>query len=170
MMRNFFARTALVVLAGAWLSGCYTYRPVETAPVGTPVRVHIPVSSSVDIPGRQSETVAVEGSVLALGDSVVVATETRRQLGAYRDIVQLDTLRLGAAQVTRIEVKEFSKGRSIALGLVIAAAVGGAAAVAFGVGGGSTGTGPPDGGGPQGAVVITPSILSGLIGALSGGH
>lgn len=169
-MKHSLARAALVLAVGASLAGCYTYHPVESAPIGSSVRVHIPVSSSVDIPGRRAETVTLEGSLLELGDSVAVATETRRQLGAYRDIVQLDTLRLGASQITRIEVKEFSSGRSIGLGLVIGGLVAGAAAIAFGVGGGSAGDGPPDGGGPQGAVVITPSLLTGLIGALSGGH
>ncbi len=169
-MKPFLARVALVAALGLSLGGCYTYRPVETAPIGSGVRVHIPVSSSVDIPGRQAETVTVEGTLLTLGDSVAVSTETRRELGAYREIVQRDTLLLAASQVSRIEVKEFSKGRSIGLGLMIAGAVVAAAAVAFGVGGGSAGDGPPGGGGPEGAVVITPSIISGLLGALAGGH
>lgn len=169
-MRHAFARAFAAVLLGSVLSACYSYRPVDSAPPGSTVRVHIPVSSSVNIPGRQTETVTLEGSLLSLGDSVEVATETRRAMGAYREIVQLDTLRLGASQVARIEVKEFSTGRTVGLSLVIAALVGGAAAIAFGVGGGSAGDGPPGGGGPEPAVVITPSLITGLIGALSGGR
>jgi hypothetical protein len=152
------------------LGACYAYRPVDSAPIGASVRVHIPVQAAVDVPGRQPETVTVEGTVLELGDSLSLATETRREFGAYRELVQFDTLRLGASQVARIELKEFSQGRSIGLGLAISAVVAAAAAVAFGVGGGSAGDGPPGGGGPQGAFVINPAILTGLLGALSGGR
>lgn len=169
-MTHSFTRAATVLALVSILGGCYSYRPVDSAPVGSMVRVHIPVRSSVDIPGRQAETVTVEGSLLALGDSVTLATETRREFGAYREIVQFDTLRLGASQVARLELKEFSQGRSIGLGLAISGLVAAAAAVAFGVGGGSAGDGPPGGDGPQGAIVITPAIVSGLLGALSGGR
>ena len=169
MTRSLTRAAAVLALVSA-LNGCYAYRPVESAPVGASVRVHIPVGSSVDIPGRAAETVTVEGSLLELGDSIAIATETRRELGAYREIVQFDTLRLGVSQIARIELKEFSQGRSIGLGLAISGVVAAAAAVAFGVGGGAAGDGPPDGGGPQGAFVINPAVLAGLIGALSGGR
>ena len=149
-----------VLAMWAWtlfLVGCHTYRPVEHAPVGSIVRVRVPVSSPV---GRTVETASVEGQVLDNGDTLTLATETRRQLGAYSELMQFDTIRLADAQVSSVEIKEFSTKRSVVLGVAITAGAVLAAAFGFGLTGGAD---PPDDGRPP---PVTFSFLSlpGLLG------
>lgn len=149
------ASAALFVLI---LSGCYSYRAVDSAPPGSPIRVGLPIENPAGVLGAP-ESVMIEGVLVEGGDSIVLAVETRREYGAYREVVQFDTVRLGADRVSSIELKEFSRGRSMALGLTLAGAVTLGAAVAFGLGGGGAiddgGTPPlPDASvvGAQGAV------------------
>lgn len=152
-------RMAVVILGAVALSGCYTYRTVESPAIGTAVRVNIPVTvSSALTSGTSTESVAIEGVVLGVGDTLSLATQTRRSMGAYRDLVQFDTLRLAQDQRTSIQLKEFSSSRSAILGLVIAGAAGTAAAVAFGFGGGESGDTPPGPVGPETAVVSSGMI------------
>ncbi len=147
------------------LAGCFSYLPVETPPPGATVRVRIPVTSAVADPNAPPQTISVEGTVLESGDTLVLATETRRELGAFREIVQFDTVRLAPDQRSSVELRDFSKGRSIALGAGIAAGIAGLAIVAFGgVFGGETPV-PPDGG-PTPAVVVSRSLLSAIRGLI----
>lgn len=155
-----YARQTLVVLGIALLSGCYSYHPVASAPVGSMVRVRVPVTSALNNPNRAPETASIEGLVVAGGDTISLATETRREFGAYREIVQHDTIRLAATQASLVEVREFSSKKSVALGVVIAGGAGLAAAVAFGLGGGRGGNPTDPGTGPQTAVVVSASFLS----------
>jgi hypothetical protein len=146
------------------LAGCFSYLPVETAPPGATVRVRIPVTSAVADPNAPPRTVSVEGTVLESGDTLVLATETRREYGAFREIVQFDTVRLAPDQRSSVELQGFSKGKSIALGVGIAAGVTGLALVAFGGVFGGDPPGPPDG--PTPAVVVSRSLLSALLGVI----
>lgn len=156
----------LMVLGVVFLSGCYTYRPVETPSPGSMLRVRVPVTSALNNPNQAPATASIEGLVLSAGDTISLATETRRQMGAYREIVQYDTLRLAVSQTSSMDVREFSAPRSVVLGVAIAGAAGAAAAVAFGLGGGSVGE-PPGPGDPVNSVVISGSLLSAVWGLIS---
>lgn len=160
-------RAGMVGVAVMVLSGCYTYRVVDNPPIGSMVRVNVPVTttSALTAGGSSTESIAVDGVLLAVGDTLSVATQTRRSMGAYRELVQFDTLRLAAGQATSVELKEFSSSRSVVLGVVIAAAAGTAGAVAFGLGGGQSGNEPPGPIGPSTAVV-TSSLVSTVWGLL----
>lgn len=134
--RRHRAIVALLLLAS---SGCYTYRAVEAPSPGDVARVHVPVRSAVEDPNEAPETAAVEGTVVAMGDSIVLATKIRREIGAYREVVRDDTLRIAVEGTTRIELREFSKAKSVLLGGVV---LGGAtllALAALGIEGGDGG-------------------------------
>lgn len=158
-------KAALLCAGIAFSTGCYTYRLVDSPPIGSIVRVRVPVTSALNSRNSAPETASIEGHLIDVGDTIAVATETRRELGAYREIVQFDTLRLAMSQTSSLEVREFSRSRSILLGTSIAAIAGTAAAVAFGLGGGGD---PPDsgGGGPVTSIVVSPSIVSVLWGLI----
>lgn len=140
MTRRAFAPVLAMWAWAAFLAGCHSYRPVNTAPVGEVVRVRVPVASPVG--GRSVESVSLEGQVLSNGDTITLATATRRQLGAFSELMQFDTIRLAETQVTSVELKEFSTKRSVVLGVAIAAGAFVAAAYGFGLVGGAD---PPDG-------------------------
>ena len=160
----------LVLASGLLMAGCHTYTPVNTAPPGSTVRVQIPVRSAADDPNAPPRTQSVEGQVLSSGDTIVLATSSRYEYGAYREIMQYDTLRLGPEERYTVELREFSRGRSVALGLGLTALVAGAAAVAFGGTFGSGGDGnnvDP----PAPAVVSVPvhrSLVDSFLGLLLG--
>lgn len=155
-----------VLLLGA--AACHSYTPVTTPIPGSTVRVQVPVVSALADPNAPPQTVPVEGLVVQAGDTLVLATTNRREYGAYREIVQHDTIRLGPDQRASMELSEFSTGKSVALGLVIAGGATVLALTAFGFGGGSTT--PIDGGpAPPQSIVISNGMIAGLIGFLSGG-
>lgn len=161
-------RAILLIVAAAAFSGCYTYTPVQTAPaVGTMVRVRVPVTSAVAGRTAPQETADLEGLLVGTGDTLFLATETRRELGAYREITQFDTIRVATNQTASVEIREFSSARSIALGGIIAAAATVAAVVAFNGLSGSEGEESPGPGSPDTALVVRGSLLSTLWGLLS---
>lgn len=156
----------LTVMAISLLSACHTYRAVDEPVPGTTVRVHVPVASPLASRNAPPASVAVEGLVVEGGDTLVLAVTTRRELGAFRELTQYDTVYLGPEQRTGVEVREFSSARSIALGSVIAAGVAGLAAAAFGLGGGGS---PDDPGNPPPApAVVVGSVVSAVWGVLTG--
>lgn len=157
-------RTALLLAFAGLLAGCHTYRTVDQPTPGSTVRVSVPISSALSSPNRSPQSAAVEGRLVSAGDTLVLAVQNRQSYGAYREVVRYDTLRLASAQASSVEVREFSKNRSIVLGTAVAAVVTGAAALAFGWGGGSTNTTPPGGGGPEPAIVATPSLIASIWG------
>jgi hypothetical protein len=101
-----------------------------------------------------------------MSDTITLATQTRREFGAYREITQYDTLRFASSQANSLEIREFARNRSVVLGVAIAAGAGFGGALAFGLGGGSKNQ-PPDGQGPLPAVVVSGSLLSTLWGAIA---
>lgn len=161
------ARRILPVLSILWLGGCYTYRPIDTAAPGTTVRVQVPVTSAVASPNAAPRSESVEGHVVSNDDEIVLSVRTRRMIGAVREVMVEDTLRLRPEQISSLEVREFSSGRSIVLGVVIAGGVAAVAAAGLGLGGGDEGD--PGGPGPVAAVVVSERRLFSAILRLLGG-
>ena len=152
----------LLVAAVLLLGGCYTYQVVDTPPLGSTVRVRVPVTSALDDRNTAPPSVAVEGAVLQVGDTLVLARRTRREFGAFREVILFDTLRLRRAQTSSIELKEFSSGKSVMLGIVIAAGVTGLALAGFNGGGGDGETPGVDP--PNPSIVVNGSVLSAVWG------
>jgi hypothetical protein len=147
------------ILGALFLAGCYTYVPVDTPTPGSMARVRIPLVTALSDPNAPPEVATVEGRVVQVGDTLLLAIETRREYGAFRNIIQFDTLRLGPDQIASIDYREFSSGKSVALGVGISVAVVAVALSAFGGGdggGGLPGDPPP----PVGAIVASRSLVS----------
>lgn len=104
----------MVALGAATLSGCYTYVPVERPAVGAPVRVKVPVRSTVGASGGQSEMVSFEGTVVSFGDTLLLGTRATQVVGAHRDFVTVDTIRVRTDQLEDLEERVLSKGRTAA--------------------------------------------------------
>jgi hypothetical protein len=159
---------ALVAVVAASTAGCYVYRPVETPSPGSTVRVLMPVVSAVSGRNVADRFESVEGTLVSNGETIVLAVQTRREFGAYREVIQHDTVSFVTDQLAAVDVREFSRGKSIGLGVGIAAGLTGLAMAAFGTFGspGDPGGGdPPE---PQPAIVVNRSIVSwiwGLIGS-----
>ena len=139
-----FLRGGLAVLGATVLSGCYTYVPVENPAPMTPVRITVPISNAVQNPNRAPETYTMEGIVVSSGDSLVLSTESRTEMGAFREVVRIDTVRVATRSLTGLDEKVFSTQRSIGLGVLVA---GGTAALVSGILSITTGS---DGDGPGG--------------------
>lgn len=158
-------QNVLFVTGSLVLAGCHTYRPVEVAPVGSAVRVHILVTSALVGPNAPTPTVAVEGDLLSSGDTLVLATRTRRQYGAFREIIRVDTVRVAPDQRAGLDLVEFSPGRSVALGVGLTLALAGIAGAAFGGLTGGNSEEPPSG--PVNSVVVGRSVLSTIWGVIA---
>ena len=159
-MRASFVRTLVAVVGAAALGGCHTYRPVTAPTPGSTVRVHVPVTSALS---RAAETAAVEGVLVSMSDTITLATQTRREFGAFRELIQVDTLRLATSQASFLEVREFSKPRSVLLGVVITGGAAYLALMGFGGGGGEPPDPPTQ---PQTSVVVSRSLVSSLVGLI----
>ena len=157
------ARRAAVLLLLLATAACHTYVPVSNPTPGTRVRVRVPVTSALDNGNLAPSTASIEGDVIAAGDTLVLGTMTRQEYGAYREVTLVDTLRLGPDQLLSVEQAQFSTGRTIALTAAIVGAAVGTAIAAFGGGGEQIDGGEPP---PQGAIVISNSFLSGVLGLL----
>ena len=168
-IRRWFRRPAwavfILVLSG-WMTACHSYTPVADPMPGTTVRVHIPVRTALDNPNAPTRTTAVEGQLVEAGDTLVLATQSRREYGAFREIIQFDTIRLGPDQRAGVELREFSRGKSVALGVGLTGVVVFAALAAFGFGGGQDGDGPPDDN-PTPAIIGS-SMISSIVGFVLG--
>ncbi|MFQ5536713.1 MAG: hypothetical protein ACE5GJ_04605 [Gemmatimonadota bacterium] len=156
------ARGAGMVLGAFLLGGCYTYVPVERPAPGVPVRVRVEVSSGIVNPNRAQETTAVEGRIVSAGDTLALEVVSRQEYGAFREVTRQDTVRIARSRVASLEQRTFSKGRSVALGVTLAAGTTVLAMAALGLGGDQQGSDPGDGGGPVGSV-IAGAILSGIL-------
>jgi hypothetical protein len=157
-----------LALAGALLaaSACYTYAPVENPQPGTRVRVAVPVQSALDDGNAAPQTAAIEGDVVSNGDTLLLAVTNRQEYGAYREVVLFDTLHLAKDQLVALEQPEFSTGRTVLLSAVITVGATVAALLAFNKDTGNDGPidpGPPP---PAPAVVVSNSLLSGVLGLL----
>ena len=99
------------------VSGCYTYRLVEEAPVGSVARLRVPIQSAIVDPNAPPETVAIEGLIISFGDTISFEASNRQVIGAFREVVQYDTLQVARDGLASIEVREFSRTRSVVLGV-----------------------------------------------------
>jgi hypothetical protein len=158
-------RLCLCLVAVLVLGGCHTYRLVDTPPVGSTVRVRVPVTSALDDRNAAPASMAMEGQVLQFGDTLVLATRTRREFGAFREVILVDTLRLGPSQLSSIELKEFSKGKSVAFSIALLAGSTALALSAFNGGGGDGETPGVDL--PAPSIVVNRSILAAVWSFLS---
>lgn len=157
---------AFILALSGWLTACHTYTPVAQPVPGSIVRVQIPVRTVLDNPNAPTRTTAIEGQVVQAGDTIVLATQSRREYGAFREIIQYDTVRLGPDQRSSVELREFSTQKSIGLGVVLTGVVVLAALAAFGFGGGQEGEGlPPDTPTPA---IVSFSGISSFVGLLFG--
>lgn len=139
-------------------SGCHTYTPVESPPLGSIVRVHVPLTSALSNPNAPPQTVSIEGRVLSASDTISLATQTRREIGAFREIVEYDTLRLDVDGLAGMEIREFSTTRSLILTTVIVGGATGLALAALNIEVGGTGENG-NGGGP---VTLSSVVVRGL--------
>ncbi|NNF14625.1 MAG: hypothetical protein HKN72_15465 [Gemmatimonadetes bacterium] len=158
---------AVFILAlSGWMTACHTYTPVADPMPGSIVRVHIPVRTALDNPNAPTRTQSIEGQLIEAGDTLVLATQSRREFGAFREIIQFDTLRLAPEQRAGVELREFSTGKSVALGVGLTGIVVFAAMAAFGLGGGQQGDGlPPDNPTPA---IVSSSMISTIVGFVLG--
>ena len=155
-------RSALAALGAALLSGCYSYVPVERPSPGTTVRVHVPVTSAaVGNRSRAPETVSLEGLVLSSADSLILETKSRREVGAFREMLEVDTLRVATAGLVGVEERRFSKPKTYAFTAVVTAGTAGLVVAALKAAGVFGGDGPPGNGSVvQGALPLGPVISS----------
>ena len=154
------ARSAAFLVGTYFLAGCHSYHQVETPTPGTTVRVRVPVRSAVadrNVPVGTSAS--IEGEVVSSGDTVVLAVRRRTEYGAFREIIRHDTISLVPEEVIAFEQREFSRDRSVVLGVGLALAATGLAATAFGIGGGQQGDVPGDGTATPGGISLIPLAL-----------
>ena len=145
-------RMATALLIGLISGACHTYIPVERPAPGANVRVAVPVSSALDNGNAAPQTASIEGTVVASGDTLVLAVTNRQEYGAFREVVMYDTLRLGQDQYVSLDQAEFSTGRTVLLTtvLVVGATLGAIAAFNQGSGGDT----PINGGPPPPAPAV----------------
>jgi hypothetical protein len=155
----------LCVVGAAVLSGCYSYVPVERPAPGSVVRVKLPVRTIIARPSEAPETESLEGTVLSAADSVVLEVESRREIQRFQELTRVDTVRLARADLAALDLRTFSKPKTLGLTAFVVGATVALALVALGLGGDEQGRGPPDGGGTTGSVVVNP-IVSGVLRAL----
>ena len=158
-----WARRVVVLMLVAGTAACHTYVPVSNPTPGSRVRVRVPVTSALDNSNAGPSTAAIEGDVIAAGDTLILGTTRRQEYGAYREVTRVDTLRLGPDQLLSVEEARFSTSRTVVLTAAIVAAAVGTAVSAFGGGGEEIDGGAPP---PQGALVISNSFVSGVLGLL----
>ncbi|HSG07449.1 MAG TPA: hypothetical protein VLA36_03760 [Longimicrobiales bacterium] len=158
-------RPIVATLGLAVLTGCYNYIPVERPSPGTTVRVHVPLRSAVQASNAPTETLSVEGVVVSDGDSLIVATKNRREFGAFREVVEVDTLRVARSGISFIEQQVFSKRKTYGMAALATAGAAGLVAALVNAAGGQRGDGPPGNTGPGAQIRVRP-IFQGILGLI----
>lgn len=151
---------------GAFLAGCYNFVPVERPSPGTTVRIEVPLRSAVSDPNRAPETLEVEGTLLSAGDSIVMVTETRRELGTFRVLMETDTLRVARSGILGVEEQVFSRRKTFGLTALVLAGATGVVLAALEAAVGERGSGRPGDPTTQGGIRVSPLVLRDLLGAL----
>lgn len=145
------------------MSGCYTYIPVENPAPRTPVRITVPLNSAVSNPNRAPDSYTLEGTVVSVGDSLTLETQTTAQMGQFRQVSRMDTVRVARRNLLALDERVYSQSRTIGLGVVIVA---GTAALVGGIYSATVGSGGDDGNGggppPTNQIDVTP-VFRGLL-------
>jgi hypothetical protein len=118
--------TALLLVAVSPLAGCYTTRPVTTAPApGATVILDLTDRGRVDLGDRIGPSAAsIQGIVQTQSDSsYVLRVSSVSYLGGQQNKWAGESLTVPAALVSRARLREFSRSRTTAIGLGIAAAL-----------------------------------------------
>jgi hypothetical protein len=116
---------AVLLLAAA---GCFHYAPSGTAPTlesGAAVRMHLDPPRSFDVSGFTAHEVhRVDGSVVErAADGWVIAAGTLHASQDNRFAAAAYPLTIAAEDVGRVEVRTFSRWRSVAAGVLGAVAI-----------------------------------------------
>jgi hypothetical protein len=162
-MRPSNAVSRLLVIAGAAaMAGCYSYVPVERPAPGSVVRIQVPMRQAVIRPNQRPELVSLEGTVLSGAgssgaDSLVLEISSTGQQGPFRELTQVDTVRLASDDLAAVDLRLFSKPRTLGLTGVIVGGVVALALSALNQEGGSTGSElPGNGTSTSTSIVVTP--------------
>jgi hypothetical protein len=149
-------RRVVATLGVAFLSGCYSYIPVERPAPGSAVRVRVPLRSAVQSPNAPTETLAVDGVVVSDGDTLVIETKTRREFGAFREITELDTLRVARSGISSLEQQIFSKPKTYGMAALATIGAAGLVVALVNAATGRGGEGGPGTGGPGAQLRVKP--------------
>lgn len=163
MMQKLVARCSTLAMTLVVASACYSYQPVQSPAPGTVIRIHVPVASPVVRPNQAPPSVSFEGTLVSLGDTMLLEVTSRREVGAFREILELDTLRVAESRISLLEERLFSKPKTYAF---TAALTIGSAWLGIKIMNTLTGeSGDPDRGDgtdPLGQLILNP-IFSGLL-------
>lgn len=129
-----FVRAWLPLLAvSAVVSACFTYKPLQvgTAAPGTVVRVRLTGAGMDRFAGiREMSSRVVEGTVASVqGDTLALAFWSDAS-PAPRDVPP-DTVRIPFGDISRLDRKDFSLGRTVILAVGTGVVVGGAVQALF---------------------------------------
>lgn len=159
--------SAVVLTLGA--AACHSYVPVERPSAGTTVRAAVPVASVTANPNRPPAVLSVEGTVLATpADSVIMAIRNRREVGQFRVVVEVDTVRLARDGLLALEEQVLSVPKTVAFTAALSAGAVGVALAAYRAGSGQRGDGGPGNGQIPASMRIPPGALRAALAFLTG--
>jgi len=161
-------RPLALLSLGAFLTGCYSYVPVERPSPGSTARVLVPLRAGVEGSTVNDRTIAFEGHVLSSGDSIVMETSNRRELGTFRVLTSVDTVRVAHSGILGVEERVFSKPKTVILTAVVTAGAAGMVMAALKAAGGQRGEGRPGDGSVPTAIRVPPLVLKDALAALLG--
>jgi hypothetical protein len=118
--------TALLLVGATSLAGCYTTRPVNSAPVpGRTVLLDLNDRARVELGDRIGPSAArIDGVVQTQNDTMyVLHVSSVTYLNGQSNKWSGEPLTVPASLVSRARVREFSRSRTTAVGIGIAAAL-----------------------------------------------
>lgn len=142
--------------------GCYSYIPVERPAPGSVVRIQVPVRQTVIRSNQRPDVMSLEGTLLSGAassgaDSLALEVSSTGQVGPFRELTQVDTVRLASDDVAAMDLRVFSKPKTLGLTAVI---LGGTVALALAALNQEEGSGgnEPGGNGTTSSIVFTPML------------
>jgi len=145
-------------MGAMFFAACSTYTPIENPAPGATVRAQVPILSAVTNRNAAPQLITIEGIVVSSGDTVVLATKSRQEYGAFREIMRFDTVRMARGELASLDLQAFSAKKSVALGVALTGAATYFAISALGVKSGEAGDGPDGGLNPSGTIVLKPIV------------
>ena len=158
MARRHSVRPGLSLVGAMLFAACSTYTPVGNPVPGVTVRAQVPIQSAITNRNSAPQLITIEGIVVSSGDTVVLATKSRQEYGAFREIMRFDTVRVARDELASLDLQEFSAKKSVALGVGLTAAATYFAVSALGVKNGEAGGGPDGDIKPSGTIVLRPIV------------